>query len=235
MFAVIYVSAQNIHPHTLSEVEVSPPAFTAVKVVEENSKESIDNYIAKEFRMPPVIGTVHEGTEVVQFVVNPSGKLSDFNIINSVSPEVDQEIIRVLQTTNNMWIPGKNNGIPVAMEKEIAVAVKTGTTDAEAFKKDFMEIARTYFTRGAKKLYFHGKTKNALKQFEIAIRYKPYDKGLLMLRALCKMELGETEAAKQDLARIKKLGGIDSSSPYLSEDIKKIKSYEEIAELLAIQ
>lgn len=233
LIASVFVTAQNVPPLTLEEVEVSPPEFAAAKNID--VQNPFHQYLTENFHHQTIIELVHEGTEVVQFTVNPSGKLSDFKVINSVSKQIDKELIRVLKTTNHMWIPGQNNGVPVAMEREIAIAVKTGESNAEAVNKHFTRTAQAFFTKGAKKLLIQGKTKSALKNFEVAIRYKPYDRALLMMHALCKMDLGENKAAKQDLARIKKLGGIETSPPYLTEDIKKLKTYAELTELLAIQ
>ena len=229
MTAAIFVQAQNIPPHTLSEVEVIPPKFTAQKAVNWEKGASVDDYIAENFRFPDVRGIPQEGTGVVQFVITENGAVDNFVVINSVSKEVDEEIIRVLQKTNHMWMPGQMNGEYSAMEKEIAVQVKVGTSEANASNRDFTKIAEAYFTKGGEKLFVKQKTRQALHQFESAIRYKPYDEGSLFMLALCKIELGKIEDAQKDIARLKKLGGTEALFPeQLAEDVKRFESYDEL-------
>ena len=166
IIASIFVNAQNVHMHTLTEVEVNPPKFAGKTIVEQMPKPSIGKYFATNFEYPEVIGLVHEGIEVIQFNVNPSGKLDGFKVINSVSPQVDEEVIRVLKTTNHMWLPGHNNGTPVAMEHEIAIQVKCIDLDGSASKKDFTEFATNFYNKGTQKLFIEGKTNKALKSKE---------------------------------------------------------------------
>ncbi len=236
MITAIFVQAQNVPPHTLSEVEVIPPKFTAIEAVKWETGVSINDYISENFTYPSIIGLPHEGTEVVQFAITQTGGIGDITIINSVSKAVDEEIIRVLKNTDHMWRPGQNNGIPVVMEKEIAIQIKTGATERTATNRDFTEIATGYFQKGAKKLVVKQKPRQALHQFEWAARYKPYDKSTLFMLALCKLELGQNEAAYKDIARIKKLGGSTTAfTEQLAENTQNLESYNLLMEELAIR
>lgn len=236
MMAAIFVQAQNVPPFTLSEVEVIPPKFTAQKAVNWEKGATIDDYIAENFRNPDAIGFPLEGTEVVQFVITENGEVDNFVVINSVSKEVDEEIIRLLKNTNHMWMPGQMNGEYSAMEKEIAVQVKVGTSEANASKHDFTKIATAYFTKGAEKLLVKQKPRQALHQFESAVRYKPYDEASLFMLALCKIELGKIESAQKDIARLKKLGVAETIFPeQFAEKVQHYESYDELIAELAIK
>ena len=106
----------------LEEVEVTPPKFTGIEgvvtIIQNESIATIDDYLIKNIEYPEEsVQRWLEGTAVVQFVVTANGEVTNFEVINSVSFDIDDELIRVLETTNGMWQPGLNNGRPVAMEK----------------------------------------------------------------------------------------------------------------------
>ena len=60
--------------------------------------------------------------------------------MNSLSPQIDAEMIRVLKTSNGMWKPGQNNGEPMTMETEVALVIKAGETEGRAIRTDFRKI-----------------------------------------------------------------------------------------------
>lgn len=196
-------------------VTVSPPRFTGNEELKTNINEkeisSLNAYLAKHFEYPENSIALHEeGTEVVQFVVTPKGELTDFNVINSVSPEIDKEVLRVLKSTNRMWKPGSNNGEPVAMEKEISMAIKfKGIHEKIDYINDFVELAQQYFVKGNKKMILKKDSKSALKYYDYAMRYVPNDKALLITRGMCRYEVGDNNGACEDWNRFKTLGGME--------------------------
>ncbi len=232
MLAAFFANAQNVAPFTLEEVAVTPPKFTAVKNVDDQNP--LHKFIADNFVYPVASGTILEGTEVVKFVVNPSGKLSDFEVINSVSRDIDKEVIRVMKMTNDMWVAGRQNGIPAAMEREIAIMIKTGETNSDASASDFDKKAEAFFIKGSNKLLVKQKPQQALRNYEVASRYKPYDKSTLTMLAICKLELGKKKSAMADIARIKQLGGINATeNPALANNLQPyLKSHEELTALI---
>jgi len=234
MVAAIFAHAQeSVPPYVMDGVEVTPPKFTAVKYTAPAIENALKTHIAQNFDYKPDFGDALEGTEVVQFIINTDGTLSDIEIVNSVSPSADKEIKRVLQATDNMWIPGKNNGVPVAMEKEIAIQIKHGSSESLAYQRDFTEIARGFFTKGSEKLLVEHKTKQAIRQFKVAVRYQPYDKSTLYMLALCELDLNNSKAAQAYVERIQKLGGIDEVPiENFAENIKNIDSYNVLTQLL---
>lgn len=235
MLTAIFAYAQEtVPPFLMNDVEVTPPKFTAVEYTQPEDANSLKVFIANSFASQTNFMQSSEGTAVVQFVINTDGSVSDIQVVNSVSSTVDDLIAAILEETDYMWIPGKNNGVAVAMEKEVAVQVKLGITENAAEQRDFTEIAREYFTKGGEKLFVDRKTKRAIKHFEAAARYRPYDQGTLYMLALCEMDRGNTDAAQEYVERIKKLGGDkDLLEEYLSEDVKSIDAYEQLSQLFA--
>ncbi|WP_319501677.1 hypothetical protein [uncultured Draconibacterium sp.] len=235
MLATLFAYAQeNVPPYMMTDVEVTPPKFTAVKYSPADNTNSLKTYIANNFKYDAENGEITDGTEVVKFTVNTDGSLSEIKVVNSVSPTVDNLITSILEGTDYMWMPGKNNGVPVAMEKEIAIQVKLGMTESAAKDRDFTEIARDHFTKGSEKLFFDQKTKKAIKHFETAVRYRPYDQSTLYMLALCEVDRGNTEAAQAYVDRFRKLGGDkDILEEKLAQDVKSVDSYEQLSQLFA--
>ncbi len=70
----------------------------------------INKFIAQNIHYPKEdIKNQVEGRVFTQFVVNEDGSLSDIHIVRSVSPTIDAEAIRLVQSMPK-WKPGKQNG-----------------------------------------------------------------------------------------------------------------------------
>jgi len=136
------------------------------------------------------------GTVVVEFVVTDNGELKDYRVINSVSDELDQEVIQALEGTRGMWIPGLINGYPAPMKKLVSLVF---TPDNGS---DLVQAAKEYFNQGNELLYTKENPKRALKYFNEAVRLLPYEKDLLGVRSLCKYRLGDKQGAREDWERI---------------------------------
>lgn len=218
----------------IDEVEVSPPKFTGIENVATYSNAEnislINNFLAKNTKYPQGAAEILlEGTEVVQFTVTPSGNVTNFNVINSVSKEIDKELIRVLKSTNGMWKPGYNNGKPTEMEQEVSL-IFADYNESEVVKY-FVKKAVYNYTEGSKHLFTEHKPKKAIKHYDMGIRYLPSDKGLLLLRGLCNYELGNIENAKSDWERIVTLGGMDIRDFY--KEVADLSGYSEMNRILA--
>jgi len=217
----------------VEEVQVTPPKFTGVlnsdELFDTGKSLAINNYLTKNFVCPTEASICRkEGTEIIQFTVTPSGRLINFKVINSVCREVDKEMIRVLRTTNGMWMPGNNNGKPTAMEREVSMMF--GDYSQDKIVNHFVSQAEKYFTWGSTTLLTEHKPKKALRYYNKGIQYLPNDKGLLLLRGMCNYELGKIENAKRDWNRIVSLGGIVNSTDF--KELADMKGYSEMTTIL---
>lgn len=64
-----------------------------------------------------------KGIVVVSYIVEKDGSLSDFKVVRSVSPELDEESIRVLKTMEK-WTPGKHNGEIVRVKYTVPITFR---------------------------------------------------------------------------------------------------------------
>ena len=55
-----------------------------------------------------------EGIVVVNFTVEKDGSISNVNLVRDIGKGCGSEVIRVLQMTNNKWIPASKNGEPIS-------------------------------------------------------------------------------------------------------------------------
>ncbi|HSO87718.1 MAG TPA: energy transducer TonB [Draconibacterium sp.] len=174
----------------LTAIEVTPPSFKS------EVPKSISDFLQKNVEYPPEASVwKHQGTEVVQFVITPEGKLTDFTVINSVSPDIDKEVIRVLELTSGSWMPGTINGEPASMETEVSMVFMLNPKD------DFVEIAKCNMKKGNELLFVKDNPKRALKYFDWAMNYLPHNETIHAIRGLCKYRLGDENGAESDWQR----------------------------------
>jgi len=189
MLAAAFAFAQN---QDLQEIKVTAPQFRS------DLFQNINDFLLSGIEYPiESIKAGNEGTEVIQFVITPMGNITDIRVINSISEIIDLEMIRILEITAGMWIPGTANGEPVAMEKEISVVFKISE------KSDFVDKAKSNLELGNKMLFENKNPEKALKYFDKGITLLPNEETLLAVRGLCKYEMGDFEGAKNDWNRLK--------------------------------
>lgn len=224
----------QINEKKIREIEVNPPQFTGLRNASEfigkTQDQLIQDYLLQNVVYPGnALNCGKEGTEVVQFTVYPDGEVGNFRVINSVCPEIDKELIRVLNTTDGMWQPGNNNGDPVSMEKEVSVIFSHHPT-TESIEEHFVMHGTVNFKNAATNLLINKKPKRALRQLNMGIRYLPHEKNLLLLRGLCNYELGDEKSAQKDWDRIAHLGGMQHEE--VGYDLTAMKGYTEMLKAL---
>lgn len=205
----------------LTAIDVTPPVFKS------ESPKSINDFLQKNVEYPAEAYLwKQQGTEVVQFVITPEGKITDFTVINSVSKEIDKEIIRVLQLTSGSWEPGTINGEPVSMESEVSMVFMLHQN------VDFVEMAKENMRKGNEMLFLKDQPKKALRYFDWALNYLPGDETIHAIRGLCKYRLGDENGANRDWDRANLLA--ERNGKYIDFENMAMKSnnFEDFQRLL---
>ena len=235
LFISVMVFGQNENKMVgINEVEITPPQFTGIEkgatTLEENNSSVLMNFIKENtvYTDNELIAKI-EGTEIIRFTVTPQGNIADINVINSVSAAVDEELIRVLKTTNGMWNPGHKNGEATSMEQEFKAMI--GNNEDGKIVSRFMDEATFYFKKGSKSLVLNDKPKRALRFYNQAIRYLPNEPNLLLMRGMCYYEMGETDKAKEDWNKVASNVYFDIKS--INNDLTGMSGYAEMNNILA--
>jgi tetratricopeptide (TPR) repeat protein len=213
-------------------IKETQPVFKGVRNAAAQDYQSVADPVSKYFmeriKYPEnAAECCVEGTELVEFVVTPHGNVTDINIINRVCCDIDDEVKRVLESTNGMWIPGEENGQPVATKQEIALAFSMCRMQTGPILEDFKVKAGKWYTLGNNALLMEKKPKKALRAYNNGIRLLPNDHALLFMRGLCNYELGDTELARQDWSRLLDQGGTNISD-FMMEGITDLKGFDEL-------
>ena len=90
------------------------------------------NFLSKNIRYPEAAHKAGiQGRVVATFVVEKDGSISNAKVMRSIDPLLDAEALRVISSMPN-WIPGKQDGKPVAVKYTIPVTFKLNSSE----KKD---------------------------------------------------------------------------------------------------
>ena len=209
MLAALFAAGQN---KELKEIDVKAPMFHSALY------DNINDFLLSGIEYPTeAINAGYEGTEVIRFTVTPDGKVTDIKVINSVCNAIDREVIRILSITDGMWIPRNEKGEPVAMVKEVSLKFQINPTS------DFVAMAKRYLTKANQMFFIDRQPKKAMKYLDKGINLLPYDETLLVVRGMCRYELGNETGAQNDWNRITDNGKIDINE--YTAQLEEIKGY----------
>lgn len=176
-------------------VDIQSPQFIC-----QQENPGICAYLKQNISYPPVEEKyMVEGTVVVKFSVLPSGDLSDFEIVNSLTENCDKAVLNTIKSTQGMWKPALMEGKPVKQETEIAVAFRINGNNMYRYAEFCRKKAENHMQ---KKNY-----KKAIKLYNKSIQIDPYNTQALAKRALASYHCGDNERALRDFERLTALGG----------------------------
>lgn len=196
---IILLLTQNIDAQILiEETNITPPHFPSKEIVVKGEiATSIHDYLIKN------IAYSHEynktrlaGTEVIRLQVSAQGHLTSFEVINSISPEIDDMMIRILETSSGYWAPGTINGKPASMTWEVSLVFKPSPV------YDLIGTARKYQDKANAFLFEKSDPKRALRYYTRACTLLPYEDCILAAICLCRYKLGDEIGYMNDLDRL---------------------------------
>lgn len=145
------LAQEEIWQRKLAETRVEPPQFSGS--LKKNQPVTVEKspiccFIQDNLIYPGKAGDFQqEGVVVVEFTVEPDATVSNFKVVNPVSHELNNAVINCLRLTKGMWIPGKVNGIPSAMQKKVTVMFDLEDTPS------LVEQARLHYMKSLKAFY----------------------------------------------------------------------------------
>lgn len=85
-------------------------------------EEAMFNFLGSNIEYPEAAKKARlEGLTVVSFVVEKDGSVTEISTVKNLSPETDQEAVRVVKLTGGNWIAGKQNGEPVRVRYTLPI------------------------------------------------------------------------------------------------------------------
>ncbi|MCK4664185.1 MAG: TonB family protein [Bacteroidales bacterium] len=124
----------------LYPAKIDKPVFESLKDL------SLSKYIGNNLEYP--YGALHneiEGTVIVQFTISTEAKITDIEILHSVSNKVDNEVIRVIKSSAALWQkPAYKNGNPTNYKYVIPVSFRiNNNTSGKSVLIDSLNILFT--------------------------------------------------------------------------------------------
>lgn len=119
----------NDVPQQAVEEPKQPAIFTYVEQMPEfpGGDQALLQFLQKNLRYPPAARENGiEGTEVVQFVVDESGNISDIQVLRDIGGGCADEATRVVKMMPP-WKPGRQNGNAVKVYFKLPITFKLGT------------------------------------------------------------------------------------------------------------
>lgn len=201
----------------MNEMTITPPVY------QNTLYNSLNELLQNTLQYPEKsLNFEHQGTEVVRFAISSSGTIENISIINSVSREIDDEVIQVLNSTKGNWKPGTVDGKERTMVKEISLVYALNSID------DLLNTANYYMQKGNKQLIKRDNPEKALKYYEMACSLLPNDPSVLLLKGCCLDQLGLAEDAKINQERISFLVENDRTTSFPESEIFLFADYQTI-------
>ncbi len=114
------ISSESLHDLPEALEELSQPLTTAQDQSEANDRlptfpggdAACMRFLSRNIRYPSAaVSQKITGCVVVQFIVEPDGKLTDIRVRSGVNPQLDNEALRVVRLMPD-WEPGLQSGNP---------------------------------------------------------------------------------------------------------------------------
>lgn len=115
---------------------------------EECSRRKIAEFVRQNIVYPPdALRDTVEGTVIVSFVVDSSGKTTNVKSVKEVNVACGHEAVRVVKMFPE-WAPAYNNGKPVAVRMRLPIKFNVKDLDDRYTKKSFVITWGTLYTDG---------------------------------------------------------------------------------------
>ncbi len=105
-------------------ITIDEPLFTSVENPPEfpGGIDAFYNFLAKNIKYPADSREKGiQGKVIIQFIVEQDGTLSALKVVRGVATDIDQEALRVLQTSPK-WTPGVQNGRAVRVQYNVPIS-----------------------------------------------------------------------------------------------------------------
>ncbi len=124
--SVLYIAIAIIPSFSVAQSSGGDEIFVIVEDMPQypGGNNALSAFISQNLKYPEnARKNKVEGTVYAQFVVEKDGSVSNIRILQSLHPECDAEVLRVLALMPK-WTPGKQRGKPVRVQFNLPVSFK---------------------------------------------------------------------------------------------------------------
>ena len=130
------------------------------------------------------------------FTVRSNGLIDSIQVLESINKKFEKQFRKALEKSKRLWLVGELNGKKVDVQMKILF--RFISSDKFLPKYDYSQEGKTAMSNS----YF---TK-ALAYFDLALEKVPSDYESLYYKAICEINLGNKNAACEDLEKVKTFG-----------------------------
>jgi len=130
------------------------------------------------------------------FIVRKNGLVDSIQVLENINNKFEKQIRKALEKSKKRWIAGELNGNKVDVQMTISFKFISSSSFLPKYnylQKGKIAMTNLDFTR-------------ALTYFDLALEKVPSDYESLYYKAICEMNLGNKNAACEDLEKVKTLG-----------------------------
>ena len=141
---VVLVTTKNGVKEISVPVEQDEKFFDVVEQMPQypGGPQALFEFLAKNIRYPEAAEKAgHHGRVIATFVVLKDGSISHAKIVKSVSPELDEEALRVLNAMPN-WTPGMQNGEAVNVKYTVPISFALPDQKVEETKESPVVVVK---------------------------------------------------------------------------------------------
>lgn len=165
---------------------------------EKNDTENYSYYFrTRKYNAKNILLAQRYGTVTVGFDVDTNGKLSNIELVNSVSPELDEHALKFIRSSDNQWLPAIKDGIKRESHIEFDTYYYLYSSNTVSIG---YQIQANYIDKIEARNFFDEKDyNNALKRLNKSCKYYIHDPEVFLLRGLCHINLQNIEKACEDI------------------------------------
>jgi len=148
---------------------------------------------------------------VSTFIITKEGEIREIQILENINNRFEKQFLKALDKSKKLWIPGEVNGEKV--DVQMSIEFKFISSNKFLPMYDFSKKGKTALN--------NNDFLKAFRYFELALEKTPDDIEIIYQKAICEMNLGNTEAACESLGKVKASGKMNVDELIMQNCIKK--------------
>ena len=218
LLSVCVMAQEEMKQKFIKETKVMAPVFVGNENLND-AKATFNQYLVNELDyLKEDAFVLDEGIVSVNFKIQADGSLTDAMVVNSVSRTLDRIVLKVVENSNHLWLPGEINGSPTEMDQTVYVKfdlegnpshLKMAQDNLLMAVKDIRSITsikeNAFIDANRKENKIHRKLNSAERSLRTAEKYRPDETSIVFWQARLYELQGEDELMNERLQKFNEL------------------------------